>query len=129
MVLDTSAIVAILRDEPECAEFVHLLATTDDPLISAATLLESSIVLHAKVGDDAVADLDHLLQAAGVRCVAVDAAQAVAARTAWARYGKGRSPAGLNYGDLFSYALAATLDRALLYKGDDFAKTDIRSAR
>jgi ribonuclease VapC len=129
MVLDTSAIVAILRDEPECAEFVRLLATADDPLISAATLLESSIVLHAKAGDDGVGDLDHLLQAAGVRCVAVDAAQAVAARTAWDRYGKRRSPAALNYGDLFSYALATTLDRALLYKGDDFSKTGIRSAR
>jgi ribonuclease VapC len=129
MVLDTSAIVAILRDEPERAELVHLLATADDPLISAATLLESSIVMHARAGDDAVADLDHLLQAAGVRCVAVDAAQAIAARTAWIRYGKGRDPAALNYGDCFSYALAASLDRPLLYKGDDFARTDVRPAR
>jgi ribonuclease VapC len=129
MVLDTSAIVAILRDEPECAELVHLLATAEDPLISAATLLEASIVLHAKAGEDGVADLDHLLQAAGVRCVAVDAAQALAARTAWTRYGKGRSPAALNYGDCFSYALATTLDRPLLYKGDDFSRTDVSAAR
>ena len=129
MVLDTSAVVAILRDEPERAELVQLLATAEDPLISAATLLESSIVLHAKAGDDGVADLDHLLQAAGVRCVAVDAAQALAARTAWARYGKGRSPAALNFGDCFSYALATTLQRPLLYKGDDFAQTDVLSAR
>jgi ribonuclease VapC len=129
MVLDTSAVVAILRDEPECAEFVHLLATAEDPLISAATLLESSIVLHAKAGDDGVADLDQMLQAAGVRCVAVDAAQALAARTAWTRYGKGRSPAALNYGDCFSYALATTLQRPLFYKGEDFAQTDFLSAR
>jgi ribonuclease VapC len=129
MVLDTSAVVAILRDEPECVELVRLLAAAEDPLISAATLLESSIVLHAKAGDDAVADLDHLLQAAGVRRVAVDAAQALAARAAWTRYGKGRSPAALNYGDCFSYALAATLERPLLYKGDDFSQTDVLSAR
>jgi ribonuclease VapC len=129
MVLDTSAVVAILRDEPECAEFIHLLATSEDPLISAATLLESSIVLHAKAGDEGVADLDHLLQAAGVRCVAVDAAQALAARTAWTRYGKGRASAALNFGDCFSYALATTLDRPLLYKGGNFTQTDIRSAR
>lgn len=128
MVLDTSALVAILRDEPECAEFVHLVSIADDPLISAATLLEASIVLHARVGDEGVADLDRFLQAAAVRCVAVDIEQAVAAREAWARYGKGRSPAGLNYGDCFSYGLALTRDRALLFKGDDFALTDVRRA-
>jgi ribonuclease VapC len=129
MVLDTSAIVAILRDERECPDFVHLLATAEDPLVSAATLLEASIVLHAKAGEEGVADLDRLLQAAGVRCVAVDAAQALAARTAWVRYGKGRSRGALNYGDCFSYALATTLDRPLLYKGDGFSQTDVRAAR
>lgn len=85
--------------------------------------------MHAKAGEFGVADLAHLLQAAGVRCVAVDAAQALAARTAWTRYGKGRSPAALNYSDCFSYALATTLNRPLLYKGDDFAQTDLLSAR
>jgi ribonuclease VapC len=129
MVLDTSAVVAILRDEPECAEFAPLLAAAEDPLISAATLLESSIVLHAKAGDEGVADLDDLLRTAGVRCVAVDHAQALGARTAWMRFGKGRSPAKLNYGDCFSYALAVTMDRPLLYKGDDFTQTAVRGAR
>jgi ribonuclease VapC len=129
MVLDTSALVAILRDEPERADFVRLLARAEDPLISAATLLEASIVLHAKAGDDGVADLDRLLRAAGVRCVAVDAQQALAARTAWVRYGKGRSPAGLNFGDCFSYALATTRERPLLFKGEDFSQTDVRPAR
>lgn len=128
MVLDTSAVVAILRDEPECGEFADLLAAAEDPLISTATLLESSIVLHAKAGDEGVTDLDDLLRTAGVRCVAVDTAQALAARAAWMRFGKGRSPAKLNYGDCFSYALAVTMDRSLLYKGDDFARTDVRSA-
>jgi ribonuclease VapC len=128
MVLDTSALVAILRDEPERVELVRLVAAADDPLISAATLLEISIVLHAKVGDDGVADLDQLLQAAAVRCVAVDAEQALAARDAWTRYGKGRSPAALNFGDCFSYALAVTTNRPLLFKGNAFPHTDVLQA-
>jgi len=126
MVLDTSALVAVLSDEPERAAFIRLIADAKDPLISAATLLEASIVVQARTGT--TEDLDALLRAAGVRCVAVDAAQALAARAAWSRYGKGRSPAGLNYGDCFSYALATTLDRPLLFKGDDFPQTDVRSA-
>jgi ribonuclease VapC len=129
MVLDTSALVAILRDEPERAEFVGLIAAADDPLISAATLLETSIVLHAKVGGDGVTDLDRLLQAAAVRCVAVDAEQALVGREAWTRYGKGRSPAALNFGDCFSYALAITTNRPLLFKGNDFPHTDVLQAR
>ncbi len=128
MVLDTSALVAILRDEPERSHFVHLLASAEDPLISAATLLECSIVLRAKAGDDGVTDLDALLRAAAVRVVAVDAAQALAAGEAWTEYGKGRAPAGLNYGDCFSYALAATRGLPLLYKGEDFARTDLVAA-
>jgi ribonuclease VapC len=128
MVLDTSALVAILADEPERTDFIRLLAGADDPLISAATLLEASIVMQARSGQGGVEDLDQLLQTAGVRCVAVDAAQALAARAAWTRYGKGRAPARLNYGDRFSYALATTLDRPLLFKGGDFAQTDVRRA-
>jgi ribonuclease VapC len=129
MVLDTSALIAILRDEPERATFVRLVAAAEDPLISAATLVETSIVLHAKVGEDGVDDLDQFLQAAAVRCVAVDVKQAVAARRAWTRYGKGRSPAALNFGDCFSYGLAVTTNRPLLFKGDDFPHTDVLEAR
>ncbi len=126
MVLDTSALIAILRDEPERDAFLARLASAEDPLISAATWLECSIV-QAKF-DGGVADLDELLRAAGVRCMAVDAAQALVAREAWLRYGKGRPPASLNYGDCFSYALAVTADRPLLFKGADFAQTDVRQA-
>jgi ribonuclease VapC len=126
MVLDTSALVAILSDEPERTDVVRLVTEAADPVVSAATLLEASIVMQARTGPDGLEDLDRLLQAAGVRCVAVDATQALAARAAWARFGKGRSPAGLNFGDCFSYALAMTLDRPLLFKGDDFAQTDVR---
>jgi ribonuclease VapC len=126
MVLDTSAIVAILRGEPECPMFLRVLSAAEDPLISAGTLLECSMV-QAKF-EQGITDLDDLLASAGVRTAAVDAAQALAAREAWLRYGKGRSPAALNFGDCFSYALATTTDRPLLFKGEDFAHTDVRPA-
>ena len=125
MVVDSSALLAMLLGEPDGDSFVHLLAGASDPLISAATLVEASIVMQAKKGDRGVTDLDDLLSAAGVRCVAVDGAQAVIAREAFARFGKGRAPAGLNFGDCFSYALARATDRPLLAKGLDFGRTDI----
>jgi ribonuclease VapC len=128
MVLDTSALLAMLLGEPERDAFIEVLSTTDDPLVSAATLVEASIVMHAKTGAPGVRDLDELLIAAGVRCVAVDDEQAKLARDAFARYGKGRSPAGLNFGDCFSYALAKATDRPLLFKGADFSKTDATPA-
>jgi ribonuclease VapC len=128
MVLDTSAVVAILQAEPERDRFIDALAAAEDALISAATLLECSIVMHRRAGDQAIERLDELLQSAGVRCVALDVAQAHAAREAWARYGKGRSAAALNFGDCFSYALATTTGHPLLYKGGDFAHTDVLSA-
>lgn len=129
MVVDTSALIAILLSKPERDRFVDLLAQADDPLISPATLVEASIVMLAKTGPDGVGDLDDLLAAAAVRCVAVDATQAQIARDAFERFGKGRSPAGLNYGDCFSYALATATNRPLLFKGEDFEHTDIRLPR
>jgi ribonuclease VapC len=128
VVLDTSAVLAILLHEPEHETFSTLLADAEDPLISAATLVEASVVMQAKTGQAGVAALDALLAAASVRCVAVDRAQALAAREAYARYGKGRSPAGLNFGDCFAYALAQANHRPLLFKGDDFAQADIDCA-
>lgn len=128
MVLDTSALVAVLFGEPERDRFIELLADAVDPLISAATLLEASIVMQAKTGADGVADLDELLAAAAVRCVALDSAQAYLTRDAFARYGKGRAPAGLNFGDCCSYALARATDRPLLFKGGDFSQTDVNPA-
>lgn len=128
MVLDTSAIVAILFDEPESVRFIALLADADDPLISAATLLETSIVIQAKLGNAGVADLDEMLATAAVRCVAVDNLQAQIAREAFGRYGNGRSSAGLNFGDCFSYALARATNRRLLFKGADFGQTDVTPA-
>lgn len=128
MVLDTSALVAVLLGEPERNRFIALLADTGDPLISAATLVEASIVMQAKTGEDGLADLDELLAAAGVRCVAVDAAQAHTARDAFSRFGKGRGAAGLNFGDCFSYALAMATGRPLLFKGEDFSQTNVTPA-
>jgi len=128
VVVDTSALLAILLGEPERDQFIALLARADDPLISAATLLEASIVLLARSGEDGLADLDDLLAAAAVRPVAVDAAQAYLARDAHARFGKGRAAAGLNFGDCFSYALAQATGRPLLFKGADFERTDVTPA-
>ena len=125
MVLDTSALVAILLGEPERDQLIAVLADAADPLISAGTLLEASIVVQSKLGDDGLTDLDELLATAGVRCVAVDLAQVHAARDAFARYGKGRNAAGLNFGDCFAYALAKVAGVPLLFKGDDFAQTDV----
>ncbi len=129
MVIDTSALLAVLFDEPERDTFIALLAGAEDALISAGTLLEASIVMQARTGDDGVADLDELLAAAAVRCVAVDQVQAHLARAAFGRYGKGRARAGLNFGDCFAYALATAAQRPLLFKGDDFVHTDVPSAR
>ncbi|POR52610.1 type II toxin-antitoxin system VapC family toxin [Bosea psychrotolerans] len=128
MVIDASAIVAIAFNEPEAAAFESRIA--DDPvrLISAATVLEAAMVIETRLGEAGGSELDLWLHKAGVDIVAVDAEQADLARRAWRRFGKGRHPAGLNYGDCFSYALAATTQEPLLFKGDDFSRTDIQAA-
>lgn len=128
MVVDTSALVAVLLGESERDALIARLAEAEDPLISAATLVEASIVMLAKSGDAGLADLDELLAAAAVRCIAVDSVQAQLARDAFVRFGKGRAPAGLNFGDCFSYALAKATARPLLFKSSDFSDTDITPA-
>jgi ribonuclease VapC len=128
MVIDTSAIVAIAHNEPEAISFEQRIA--DDPvrLISAATVLEAAMVLETRLGEAGGSELDLWLHRAGVEIIAVDAEHADQARRAWRRYGKGRHPAGLNFGDCFSYAVAALAGEPLLFKGDDFARTDIKPA-
>ncbi len=128
MVLDTSAILAILLNEPEAPAF--RLAIEADPvrLLSAANLLETAIVIEARVGEAGGRELDLLLHKAAVEVVAVDAAQAGLARHAYRQFGKGRHLAGLNYGDCFAYALAQSAGEPLLFKGDDFSKTDVMVA-
>ena len=126
MVIDTSAIAAILFNEPDAAALEGKIA--DDPvrLMSAATFLEATIVIEARLGDPGGREFDLWLHRAEIEILPVDAEQADMARRAWRRFGRGRHPAGLNYGDCFSYALAATHDEPLLFKGDDFTKTDVK---
>lgn len=128
MVLDTSALLAILTDEPERRAFNEAIEAADSCLMSAATFVEISIVIESRYGAEGLRDLDHFISRAAIQLEPVDAEQAQVARRAFTRFGKGRHPAGLNYGDCFSYALATVLARPLLYKGDDFAKTDVTSA-
>lgn len=129
IVVDTSALIAIFAAEPEAESFKSRIAEDDDPLLSAASLLEASIVLRTPGGRRAS---DHELDefvAENLRVIGVDAAQAQIARDGHLRFGKGMGhPAQLNFGDCFSYALAKALEVPLLFKGNDFAKTDIKSA-
>mgnify|MGYP001141776743 CR=1 FL=1 len=125
MVIDTSAIVAIALNEPSAAEFE--VQIVDDPirLISAATVLEATMVLETRLGDNGGRELDLWLLKVGAEIVSVDVEQLDVARRAWRRFGKGRHAAALNYGDCFSYALALTRGEPLLFKGEDFARTDV----
>jgi ribonuclease VapC len=125
MVIDTSAIVAIALNEPDAAELEVRIA--DDPvrLISAATVLEATIVLETRLGDAGGREFDLWLLKIGAEIVPVDAEQTDAARRAWRRYGKGRHAAALNYGDCFSYALALTRSEPLLFKGGDFTRAGV----
>jgi ribonuclease VapC len=127
-VLDTSAIAAILFAEDEAERFSQ--AIEDDPLrlISAGTALECSLVIESKLGEAGGRELDILLLRAGIETIPFNAEQLAIARQAFRDFGKGRHPAGLNYGDCFSYALSMTSGEPLLFKGGDFAKTDIRAA-
>lgn len=125
MVIDTSAVVAIMRDEQEAEELA--LAIEADPvrLISAASLVECSIVVEVRFGEPGSRELDLLIHKAGVEIVAFDSRQAEMARLGYRRYGKGRHEAALNYGDCFAYALARSLGEPLLFKGGDFELTDV----
>lgn len=126
MVVDTSALLAILLNEPERRAFNEAIEAAESRVMSAATFVETSIVIESRYGAEGVRDLDLFIAKAEIQLVAADLEQAHAARRAFSQFGKKRHPAGLNYGDCFSYALAKALGEPLLYKGDDFSKTDIR---
>src|SRR5208283_2188705 len=127
MVIDTSALLAIFLGEPERREFMTTLTQAETRRISIANALETGIVLEARRGEAAGREFDLFLRQAKVELVPVDTEQVEIARLAWRKYGKGRHPAGLNFGDCFAYALAKTLDEPLLAKGNDFVQTDIRT--
>jgi ribonuclease VapC len=127
--VDSSALVAIIRREPEADAFLRIIAAAEGCLPSPVTVLETSMVLAGRIGDAAYwAGLDALIARAGMQIVPMDAGQAEEARRAFLRFGKGRSPAALNLGDRAAYALAATRNVPLLFKGEDFARTDILAA-
>lgn len=126
VVLDTSAVAAIILGEPDAEVYAAVMLRHAGELsISAATWVELGIVVEARQGQPAFDDLTALLTRLTVTIEPLDADQAMVAVAAWRRFGKGRHPAGLNLGDCFSYALASTLGAPLLFKGRDFAQTDI----
>ena len=125
MVIDTSAILAILEDEPERHRFNVLIASAPTRQVSAATCVEAGIVVTARHGRVGLHDLMVFIARASIVIAPVDPAQANIALDAYTSYGQGIHPAGLNYGDCFSYALSRVSGEPLLYKGDDFAQTDI----
>ena len=128
MVIDTSALIAVLADEPERERFVDAIEAAETRQMSAATFVEASIVLEVRHGAEGVRLFDLFVDRAGIEVVPVDDDQAREARRAFARFGKGRHAAGLNFGDCFAYALAVTAGESLLFKGDDFSKTDVEPA-
>jgi ribonuclease VapC len=125
MVVDTSALLAIFLAEPERREFLELITQAETRCISAANALETGIVLEARRGEAAGREFDLFLHHAKFDVVSVDSEQMEIARLAWRKYGKGRHPAGLNFGDCFAYALAKAMGQPILFKGDDFKQTDL----
>jgi len=128
--VDTSAILAIVFDEAERNEFLDIVERAGKAVVSSVSVVEARLVVHGRRGQAAVALLDDLLRLPIFEVVAATAQDADAAYDAFVVYGKGSGhPASLNFGDLFSYALARTRGVPLLFKGDDFAQTDVESAR
>lgn len=125
MVVDTSVLLAILQGEPEQLQFVEAIAEAEYVLLSAASLVEASMLMDSRHGTRGVEDLDRFIERSNMEIVPVDVAQARIAREAFSRFGKGRHPAGLNFGDCFVYALARQRRDVLLFKGNDFSRTDI----
>jgi ribonuclease VapC len=128
MVIDTSALLAILKVEPEALTFVDCLQEHRDRRISTATLLEARVVVERQLGTAGQAELDLLLSRADITAVPLEELHVHWALVGWRRYGKGRHPAALNLGDCFSYGLARALEAPLLFKGTDFAATDVAAA-
>jgi ribonuclease VapC len=125
MVIDTSAIIAMLNDEPEADHFEAAIEADQVRYMSTATYLEASIVIEGRHGEAGGRELDLWLHRATVDLIAVHPEHAHRARVAYRQYGKGRHPAGLNFGDCFSYALSKISGEPLLYKGNDFSRTDV----
>ena len=127
MIVDSSAVLAILLREPERYLFEDAILASDSNKISAVNFVEAAVVADAREGAG-LSQFDALLREFQVEILPVTAQQAYSARQAYMDYGKGRHPAGLNLGDCFAYALAKVSNEPLLFKGNDFRKTDVESA-
>jgi len=125
MVIDTSAVLAIMQREPERRIFLEAIEAADSTRMSVASFVESSIVIESRYGAEGLRDLDRFISRARIELIPVDTEQGQLARSAFSRFGKGRHRAGLNYGDCFSYAAAINLGEPLMCKGDDFIHTDV----
>lgn len=128
MIIDTSALLAILLGEPDAGRYEDAIAAAWPRRMSATALLEAAMVVESRGGAKAGHELDVLLEKAAVELVPVTSEHANAARRAWRRFGKGNHRAALNFGDCFAYALAKTTGEPLLFKGKDFTHTDIEPA-
>ena len=128
MIVDTSAVVAVLFEEDDAKLFARALAQAESCRMSAATFVEAAVVVDAQTNDRGSRQFDAFIRRAGIAIEPVTEEQAHVARQAYADFGKGRHPAGLNFGDCFSYALAKVTGEPLLYKGKDFKKTDLVAA-
>jgi ribonuclease VapC len=128
MVIDTSAIIAILRSEPEAAALERTVVANPIRLVPATCVLEARMALVSRRGEHALAEIDLWLARIEADIVPVDADLVNVATQAWLTYGKGRHPAALNFADCFSYALAKRADEPLLFIGKDFSQTDIAAA-
>ncbi len=128
MIVDSSAIIAILLHEPDARRYAAALQAASRRRLSVANALEASIVAESRGGAAAGDDLDRFVQRFAFELAPVTAEQLAAARRAWRRFGRGNHPAGLNFGDCFAYALAETTGEPLLFKGGDFALTDVEAA-
>ncbi len=127
MVVDTSAVLAILLEEPDAADYAQLIEDDPAPLMSAASVFETGIVLISRHGQEARSDLRDFMEQAGMQVEPVTVEQAELALDAYQRFGKGRHRAGLNFGDCFAYALSKAMGQPLLFKGEDFSQTDIET--
>jgi ribonuclease VapC len=128
VILDTSSIAAIVFKEPDAAHYNAAMAGASSLCMSAATLVEATTVLEGRSGSAAGVLMEDMLTRLGVEICPVTERTARIAQSGWRRFGKGRHPAALNLGDCFAYALAVERDEPLLFKGDDFARTDVKRA-
>ena len=128
MIVDSSAVLAVLYREPDAERYERVIAESPNCRMSVANMLEASIVLEGRGGAAAGHELDVFLQSAAIELAPVTVEHTEAARRAWRRFGKGNHPAALNFGDCFAYALANVTGEPLLFKGEDFSQTDIEAA-